>query len=83
MLSSSLYSVYNMLINHLNDAKKSIEYEKLNSSIDLMLEKLNNYWPLCEDIAGFCMILDPRQKADFFISTSKSKKSVKLGYSIM
>jgi len=78
VLSSSLYSVYNMLINHLTDAKKNVEYAKLISSIDLMLEKFNTYWPLCEDIAGLCMILDPRQKADFFISTSKSKKSVKL-----
>ena len=67
-----------MLINHLNEAKKNPEYEKFNNSIDLMLEKFNTYWPLCEDIAGICMILDPRQKTDFFASTSKSKNSVKL-----
>ena len=42
-----------------------------------MKNKLNSYWKLSLPTAEICMLLDPRQKTEFFDTTTSMRDAVK------
>ena len=73
VMINELHCIYTHLIKHLKTTRKMKKFENLTNCIDNMLTKLSDYWVFSIDVAQVCMLLDPRQKTDFFQSNGEKK----------